>query len=253
MIKPGAEEFLLAGDNDRALLFIHGITASPSEVYPTAKIVNELTGSTVRGLLLPGHGMTPADLSLTRWTDWYEAVKKALGELEKDHGRVYAAGLSMGGLLSLYAAMKMDNLAGAVSINAPIYLKIPLPGLLAPVMRLFINNLPKGSNDWNRELNLQGRFCYDVTPIDAFESMWQLRHKVAAGLSAVTVPLLVIQSLQDETVRSDSGRFIARQAVNAPVDLMELKDSRHVATMDREKEAIARKIAEFIKLERNVP
>lgn len=253
MIKPGAEEFLLSGDNETALLFIHGITASPSEVYPTAKIIQGLTHCTIKGILLPGHGRTLADLSLTRWTDWYAAVRKSLDELQKDYAQVYVAGLSMGGLLGLYAAMKMENLAGVVSINAPVFLKIPLPGLLAPVLRLFIPNLPKVQTAWNQELNSQGRFHYQATPIDAFESMWQLRHKVTAGLHTIKIPLLVIQSLQDETVRSDSGRFIARRAVNAPVDLLELKISRHVATMDQEKEAIARKITDFIQSEHNVP
>lgn len=252
MIKPEAEAFLLPGTNDIALLFIHGITASPSEVYPTAKLIHELTQCTVKGILLPGHGTTLADLSLTRWTDWYDTVKKETEELQKTHRKVYVAGLSMGGLLSLYAGIKMTQIAGIISINAPIFLRIPLPGLLAPVMRLFVNNLPKVQTSWNKELNSLGRFNYDATPIDAFQSMWQLRHKVTAGLKNITQPLLVIQSLRDETVRSDSGRFIASHAVNASVDLMELQSSRHVATMDREKEAIAKKIADFIKPPHNV-
>ncbi|MDD3894951.1 MAG: alpha/beta fold hydrolase [Syntrophomonadaceae bacterium] len=252
MIKPGAEDFFLPGSDETAILFIHGITASPSEVYPTAKLVNDLIQCTVKGVLLPGHGTSLANLSLTRWTDWYNTVKKETEELQKNYSQVYLAGLSMGGLLSLYAGMKMDNIAGVISINAPIFLRVPLAGILAPVMRLFIRNLPKVQTSWNQELNSQGRFNYDATPIDAFESMWQLRHKVVAGLKNITIPLLVMQSIQDETVRPDSGRFIVSRAVNAPVELVELKSSRHVATMDREKETIARKIADFIKDRQNV-
>lgn len=252
MIKPGAEEFLLTGNNGTALLFLHGITASPSEVYPTAKMVHELSQCTVRGILLPGHGTALKDLSLSRWTDWFHAVKTEAEELQKNYPAVYVAGLSMGGLLSLYAGMKMERIAGIISINAPIFLRVPMAGFLAPIMRLFMKNLPKVQNNWNRELKGQGRFNYDATPIDAFESMWQLRHKVAAGLPDINVPLLVIQSMQDETVRPDSGRYIASRAVNTRVELVELQSSRHVATMDWEKEAIALKITDFIQSAQNV-
>ena len=228
-IHPQAQPFYLQGNNDTVLLFIHGITASPSEVYPTARLVHEKAQCSVKGILLPGHGTTLADLSKTRWTDWYKTVDIEITKLKKQYSRIFIAGLSMGGLLSLYAGIRRTDIKGLISINTPIFI-----------------NIPKANNHWNKELNNQGRFNYNATPIDAFQSMWQLRHKVVEGLNMITVPLLVMQSALDETVRSDSGRFIASRAVKAPVDYLELTLSRHVATMDQEKGLIAGKIAEFI-------
>ena len=53
-------EPFLSGSNNIAMLFIHGFTASPSEIYPVAKLVHQATGITVSGVLLPGHGSIPA-------------------------------------------------------------------------------------------------------------------------------------------------------------------------------------------------
>ena len=245
-IHPQAQPFYLQGNNDTVLLFIHGITASPSEVYPTARLVHEKAQCSVKGILLPGHGTTLADLSKTRWTDWYKTVDIEITKLKKQYSRIFIAGLSMGGLLSLYAGIRRTDIKGLISINTPIFIKIPAVDILAPIVRLVCRNIPKANNHWNKELNNQGRFNYNATPIDAFQSMWQLRHKVVEGLNMITVPLLVMQSALDETVRSDSGRFIASRAVKAPVDYLELTLSRHVATMDQEKGLIAGKIAEFI-------
>ena len=241
-----AREFCLAGDNGEALLFIHGITASPSEIYPAAQLVHEKTGAAVKGILLPGHGTSLKDLSRTRWTDWFQAVEDEIGKMRRQYNSLFLAGLSLGGLLSLYAAEKIADINGVVSINAPIFLKIPAVDILAPVARLVCKNIPKAASTWNRKLNEEGRFNYNATPIDAFQSMWQLRHKAVQGLKDITIPLLIIQSRQDETVRPSSGRFILVQAVNAPAELLELELSRHVATMDREKGIIADKIAEFM-------
>lgn len=251
-IHPQAASFYLQGNNDTVLLFIHGITASPSEVYPTARLVHEKAQCSVKGILLPGHGTSLADLSKTRWTDWYETVEVEITELKKQYNRVFVAGLSMGGLLSLYAGIKIPDIHGVISINAPIFLKIPAVDILAPILGLVCKNIPKANNQWNKELDEQGRFHYHVTPIDAFQSMWQLRHKVVEGLNTITVPLMVAQAALDETVRSDSGRFIANRAVNAPVEYLELPLSRHVATMDREKGLIAGKIADFIEEKRGM-
>lgn len=245
-IHPQAQPFYLQGNNDTVLLFIHGITASPSEVYPAARLVHEKAQCSVKGILLPGHGTSLADLSKTRWTDWYKKADIEIMELKKQYDRIFIAGLSMGGLLSLYAGMKRTDIKGVISINAPIFIKIPAVGILAPIARLICKNIPKVNSHWNKELNDQGRFNYSATPIDAFQSMWQLRHKVVKGLNSITIPLLVMQSALDETVRSDSGSFIAARAVNAPVEYLELTSSRHVATMDQEIELIAGKIAEFI-------
>ena len=111
-IFPQAESFLLTGQTDTACLFIHGFTASPSEVYPVARLIFEKTGFTVSGPLLPGHGCTPREMNQTCWQDWFSRVEQEIDYLHRRHKRVFVAGLSMGGLLGLHAASRKEGLAG---------------------------------------------------------------------------------------------------------------------------------------------
>ena len=49
---------------ETGVLLLHGLTATTAEVRPLAKrLLNE--GYTVSGMLLPGHGTTPENLSHT--------------------------------------------------------------------------------------------------------------------------------------------------------------------------------------------
>ncbi|GAW32853.1 carboxylesterase, partial [Carboxydocella sp. JDF658] len=61
-------------------------------------------GWTVQVPLLPGHGTDVEELARTCWRDWGAAAEKAVVELRQKCDRVYLAGLSMGGLISLYLA-----------------------------------------------------------------------------------------------------------------------------------------------------
>lgn len=244
-IYPQAGPFFLKGGKDKALLFIHGFTASPSEVYPTAKVLHDKAGYTVSGVLLPGHGSNPKYLNRTGWQDWVESVEEEIKILLDNYNDVFVAGLSMGALLALHAACKMGGLKGAVSINAPIYNNFPMLTASAPVMKYIKPYFPKSGKAKHKELEMQGRFAYEVIPVRAFRSMLQLRDHVVQEVENMEIPLLIMQSLKDESVNPRSGQFLVSKVPRAT--LVELPDSEHVATMGKEKEIIADKIIDFIK------
>ena len=245
-IHPQARPFLLSGNNDTAVLFIHGFTASPTEVYPTALLLHEMNGCTINGLLLPGHGSNPEDMNRSSWEDWYKAVENAIRSLQKDNQKVWAAGLSMGGLLAIHVAVKCPGLSGVISINAPVFIKAPLFKWLAPFLQIFKPYLPKNNMALIRQLQEQGRFAFDCTPVQAFRSMMKLRDTVVGEIDGLTVPLLVMQSGQDESVKPTSARYLAQNACKAKTRIVDLPGSRHVATMGPEKQLIAWEIAAFM-------
>ncbi len=246
-IYPQAQPFLLTGHEDSACLFIHGFTASPSEVYPVARLIYEITGFTVSGPLLPGHGSTPQYMNQTTWQDWFGRVVQEVEYLQKKHTRVYVIGLSMGGLLALHAASTIQGLQGAVSINTPIYTSSPRQMALTPLLRYFVSYYPKKMDQAALDLEKEGRFAYPVMPLKALNSMQRLRKKVMREIPRLTIPILLLQSLQDESVDIRSAKYIKDQAIKTPVRLVELKHSSHIATMGPEKLIIAQEIAEFIK------
>lgn len=246
MIHPQAQPFYISGSSDMAILFIHGFTASPAEMLPLARMLQARLDCTVRGVLLPGHGSTPADLNQTTWRDWYAKSAAELTDLLEKYEAVYVVGLSMGGLLSIYSGLHAAGAKGVVSINAPLFNRSPWVTVLAPVLQWVRPYFPKRNRVRSEQLELMGRYAYKVYPVRALRSMMDLRCRVMEELPKLTTPLLVVQSQDDESVDPRSGVWLANNAVNARVTSMELQRSGHVATMGPEIEAIAEKISNFI-------
>lgn len=244
--KPEAKAFFLQANDKTALLFVHGFTASPSELYPTAQILHNSYNCTVDALLLPGHGTSPEEMNETVWQDWFGAVEKELHLLLDTYEKVFVGGLSMGGMLALYAGIHIKGIRGVVSINAPIYLRYPVLRMLAPFIQHFCSYVPKKSPEHLKRLKKEGRFAYDDVPIKAFLSMMELRDTLVKELDKLSTPLLLMQSRLDESVNRKSAAYIYKNASSSQIRLIDLTDSRHVATMGTEKEAIAREIANFM-------
>jgi len=245
-IHPRAEPFYIqAGSQEKAVLLIHGFTASPSEMYPLAVALQERLDCTVSGVLLPGHGSHPRFLNRTTWRDWYRTVQDELEHLLSHYEQVYAVGLSMGGLLAIHAGLHITQLSGVVSINAPIINRFWAAGLaLAPALQWVLPYFPKPS--WPGRSKLLHRFAYDVYPMRASRSLLELRQLVKKEVSQLTTPILLIQSQKDESVDPRSLEWLAEQITNAPQDTMRLENSGHIATMGPEGELLADKVVQFI-------
>jgi carboxylesterase len=243
IIDPKAQPFFLNGSQKVACLFIHGFTAAPAEVYPVARLINEMSGYTICGPLLPGHGTTPEKLNQTDWQIWFQTVKDETINLLADYDKVFIVGLSMGGLLALHAGYTIPGIKGVVSINAPLFNKNPLLTALAPIIKNLSPYYPKKIDQSVLKLEKQGRFAYHVHPLQAFSSMMKLRHVVMNELGQINIPVLVMQSINDESVRMKSALYIRKKTGARIIDL---PLSRHVATMGPEKELIAHSIIDFV-------
>ncbi|HZK44588.1 MAG TPA: alpha/beta fold hydrolase [Syntrophomonadaceae bacterium] len=240
-----AEPFFFSGNNI-AILFIHGFTASPSELYLVAKLVHQESGATVSGVLLPGHGSHPQFLNQTTWQDWYKTVEAESEYLLAHYEKVYVVGLSLGGLLSMYLGVNLPEIKGVVSINPPIRLRNPMINVMAPVMQWVKPYFPK-PKEKQRKLRKKGRFAYESTPVRAFRSMMELKEETLKALKDIEVPLLLIQSLADESVHPQGTSLIIKKVKTAQIELVELIDSEHVATMaEEDQENIASLIIKFM-------
>jgi carboxylesterase len=185
-------------------------------------------------------------MNQTCWQDWYTRVEQEIDYLQRKHKRVFVAGLSMGGLLSLHAASRKQGLAGLIVINTPIFTKSPRHVAIAPMLRFLQPYYPKKNDQAAEELAALGRFAYSVMPVKAFLSMQKLRKIVLREISGLRLPILVFQSSQDESVDPRSALYIKDTAHQAPVKIIELKDSGHIATMGNEMEFIADEMIKFI-------
>lgn len=238
-----AEPFFLSGSPEQAILFLHGLTGSPSEVYPTALHLNQHYGYTVSGPLLPGHGSHPRFLNRLVWQDWFGAAAEELTYLLSAYKQVWVAGLSMGGLLALHAARQTSGLRGAISINAPLYPRGSILMSFTSVLKYIYPYSKKRNSEQIEALAAQGRFTYGVMPLGAFDSMKKLRNTVKAEAGGISIPVLIMQGSRDQVVWPKSGKYLAKMIPGAA--LIRLERSEHIATMGEETARIAQAISEF--------
>lgn len=206
-------------------------------------------GYSVLAPRLPGHGTTPEEMFHTRWRDWYGACEKALNLLRKECDRVYALGLSMGGVLALHLAAH-EPLAGVVSMGAPFVLKDPKL-LLVPIARRFPISLiyrydrEIGRDVKDPEMRAQ-MICYPKTPVPCVVSLLELLTHVRHDLPEVRVPTMVVHAKEDHLVPFENAMLIYDE-VRAPVRrLLVLENSYHVVTIDFDRQTLLNEILRFI-------
>ncbi len=105
-IIPNNEPFLLNGGSTGCLL-LHGFSSMPEEMRPMGDYL-AAHGFTVLGARLAGHGTRPEDLERTRWTDWLGDVEDGLAVLAKTCDKRVLVGQSLGGMIALTAAARME-------------------------------------------------------------------------------------------------------------------------------------------------
>lgn len=240
-VMEGAESFLLQGNNDKAVLLLHGYTGAPSEMRPLGDYLHAL-GYTVLCVRLPGHGTSVSDLETTTAHDWYEAAKCACEDLLAKFSSVYVAGLSMGGLLAIKLAASLP-VQKAAFISAPIYVQDKRAPFL-PFLRYFIHYLPKRKKNYHE----MARYClsYNKMPTKPLTSLFKLLKECKERLLArIKIPCLVLQSKIEHTVQPKSAQYIYDKLSSAQKKLVWFEHSGHILTLDCEHQHVFREIANF--------
>lgn len=225
----------------RALLFIHGFTATPHSLLPVAEKL-AASGLTVSLPLLPGHGTTPEDMATHSSRDWLDAALDAWDQLAAVYPNPAVAGLSMGAALALYVAGNRP--VPAVAALAPaLYLRDwRLP--LVPIMQYFIRWRQGIGND------IKGtHFSEQTYPRYRFKNiqdMLKVMKTVRSGLARLTAPLLGIQSWEDHVIPPSCLDELMLRAGSRLKEKHRLKDSYHVITMDNEYMQVASLMEDFL-------
>lgn len=233
-----------AGDGPNGVLLVHGFTGTPQSMRPWAEHL-AAAGFAVSLPRLPGHGTHWKELNQTAWTDWYACADSAFAALRARCDRVFLAGLSMGGALSLRLAEQHgDAVAGLVLVNPAIHIADPRMKIL-PVLRHVVPSLAAIGNDVadpsSREV------AYDRNPLHALHSQTYLWADVVAHLDRVTQPLLVFRSEQDHVVDASSLAILKERVGSADAEYRTLTRSYHVATLDYEADDIFTASVEFFR------
>ena len=225
--------------SDSAVLFLHGITGSPAAWFPIARALSQ-QGVSVAVPLLPGHGTRWQDLNATTWSDWLLAAKNEFDNLSQTHSHIVVAGLSMGGALALALGTGSSAPDELVLINPALYIDSPLTPAL-PVLKHFVHSVPAIGGDIAHPDRCE--FAYDRTPLAAVASFASAQRMLREALWRIECPVSLFVSGRDGVVGPKSLRTL-RSGLPRPPEIVSLRRSRHVATLDYDAPHIAEVILE---------
>jgi carboxylesterase len=207
-------------------LCLHGLGGTGATMWPVVAACID-AGFTTLAPTLPGHGTDPADLVGITWTDWVDAARAWEADI--------VIGQSMGACLALQMAAE-GRCSAVVCINP-----------LAPDADA-IEGL-----EWRRSRGQSwievgpstvGEFAYERLPIEALMAMAE--GVASIDLSAISVPVLLVTSANDDVVDPASSDVIA-DALRGDVHRLRLRHSGHVATLDHDREVLQRAVIGFAK------
>jgi carboxylesterase len=243
-VMAGAEAFAQDG-GPTGVLLCHGFTGSPQSLRPWASYLAD-AGLSVSLPRLPGHGTTWQELARTRWEDWYAEVDKAFDELYGRCEETFVMGLSMGACLALrLAELRGDAVRGLVLVNPSVTADTRL-FLLAPVLKLVVPSLKGIASDIKKQGASEAG--YDRVPVKAAATLPGLWRVTQRQLSDLTQPVLAFRSVTDHVVGPASVQLLRRALPADRLEVRELANSYHVATLDNDAQAIFTGSLEFVRL-----
>lgn len=266
-------DFLYQGGRIGVLL-IHGLTGTPTEMRGVGREFHR-AGFSVYGMQLAGHCGDIDDLIATNWKDWYRSVIESADKLRRQVDYLYVGGLSMGAVLALkYASDYPDRVQGVLVYGAtfrfdgwtiPTLSKVMGPGFLTLMdflhlgrRRMFNEEPPYGiRNEQLRRKISQSMLSGDSgaaglagNPWPSLSQLVYLTRNVRRSLPKITSPCLVLHAENDDIAHRRNGELV-RDKVSGPVNMVLLKNSYHMITIDNDRrELVSRSIA-FMR--QNVP
>jgi len=225
------------------VLVLHGFLGSPLSVAPWAQGINS-AGFTVSVPCLPGHGTNWRDLERTEWNDWYASAESAFLELKKTCDRVFIAGFSMGGALTLrLAQIRGSEIEGIILLNPSIGDDRKIFSLI-PVLKRFLPTVKNGPSDCAKP----GApiHIYPRTPLKALDSLRQLWKRVVPDLYLVDIALMIAYSENDHTVNPKWSQVILDNVCSPTVRELIFERSFHNVSHDYDSVELNEETVTFI-------
>ncbi len=239
-------------EGERAsVILVHGFTGTPSEMEYVGSELNRREGWRVVIPCLPGHCTTPYDLEKIERSQWIRKVESVYIEEREKIEKVFIAGLSMGGLITLNLAMKYRSIPAIVTISIPMKLKNRVTDSFLKFLAVSGIKPPYHHEKKERDIHFPPPDLefddYRWMPLSAVVELYRLILETKLHLNYVTNPVQIFHSLKDNTAHPESAKIIYNRVSSKVKELVYFHDSYHVIPLDIDRECLIRKMINFFK------
>ncbi len=235
-----------------ACLLLHGLGGGAYELQLLGAALYE-QGLTVQAILYPGHDRPARHMPPSTWLQWYGAALKAFQELSDNFESVAVIGFSTGATLALHLAYgqpvaRLVLLSPFLRIYRPWFAPLPAEPLVRAIAP-WIPYLPRRAlpiGDAQMRQQAEAAAFFKSFNLQAVASALELIAQVEQELPAIRCPTLIMQGRQDDTVDPEGARQIYEQLGSPQKELHWLEHSGHLLPLDRERQAVITKVANFL-------
>ncbi len=266
--------FSLKGTNGRAVLLIHGITGTPSEMRYLGKRLHK-AGFSVLCNTLPRHCGTLAELKRVTWQEIADACAKDLESLKNEYTEVSVGGLSMGALMAVHLAYKNPSTVSKIIALAPTIFydgwAVPKHKVLMDVLWHvpFLRNkidikeswpyglkneyLRAGIEKFYRNAKASGNddktalFGSPFFPMCCLYQHHLLTKVVKKELPCVKTPIMLIHAKEDDMTSLKNAQYVYDHIASSDKSLVILDDSYHMVTIDKQKDKVVEEVIKFLR------
>lgn len=236
----------------RGCVIVHGLTGTPACIMSLKNSISS-AGFSVATPCLAGHGGTLQDLANSTWQDWYDTIRISYTELKRSCDKVYYVGISLGALLGLKLAIDEGFGVRALALlstplelsnleKAAVFLVQNTP--LKKIVKSVKKNLVKSVTD------PEGRALYEASslpriPSESVFELCKLQKLILKNIKSIKNPIFMVHSKHDYVATMKNVELVKRGVSSDLIETFILNKSRHVITMDIEKENVSQKVVEF--------
>ncbi|HEY8462881.1 MAG TPA: alpha/beta fold hydrolase [Bacillota bacterium] len=215
----------------KAVLLIHGFTACPFEMRELGRSLFE-QGYNVFGTRLAGHGTSVMDFANSNRNDWESSARKGLAIAALLGYEIVVVGESMGGALAVLLAQAFPTLIQQLILCAPCFqikdFRTSFAGwqLLQRFMPYYSTKVQYG---WQYD------YWYTTIPLTTVAELVKLARVASRAGPGITMPTLVIQAENDQTVNPRGARCFFNSLSQLTPDQKELilfSNGHHNLTVD---------------------
>lgn len=248
------------GNSKQAVLLLHGMTGHPRELHKFGLGLHHV-GYDVVAPVIPGHCLGMNELRKVHFDEWIEFSLKQFDELSKKYEKVFVSGICLGAILSIIIAEKRENVAGISALSTTLYLdgwalpwtRIFLPIGLHTLIRyfyMFPESGPFGVKNDNTREKIKKKLNDDKTllsffPLSCVHEMLRTGKYARKYINDCHSPIIVIHSEKDDLTSTRSAHFVFKNSSSIDKELVLLKNSYHMITLDNEQDFILEKTIQF--------